>query len=276
MAVTIKGSNVVFSDSSVQTVASFFFRTRTFSTSRTYTVPSDVRSIYVFAWGATGGQNTAAAKGGVGGAGYAELFIASPAASYTVTIGAAGSTSGTAGGTTSFGAISITGSGGVTGGSGSAGGVATGGGFNANGGAGGTSSASGVGAGGGGSGSRAGNGYAGAANSNPFAAVAGGGTGGAASGNTPGIAATSASGSALVLPFGALAISFYPGAAGNTDSCAGNSYGGTGATGQFIFDATNPGISTFLGPGVGAYGGQPYTAYAGASGLIQVVEICKV
>jgi len=170
----------------------------------TYTPASDVAAFYAQVYGATGGAN-GASKGGIGGPGYSEKYYATPSGSYTYAIGAAGSTSGTAGGTTTFDVMTVTGSGGVTTATGSAGGVGSGGDFNATGGTGGNFVTTYGGCGG--AGSRAGNGGNG---SNDGGANGQGGTGGNnASGTTPGGPASAPSGSAIAMPWGNASETFF-------------------------------------------------------------------
>lgn len=185
-------------------------RVRGLISGTTYTTPADVKHLRVFVIGATGGQLAAGynrALGGIGGPGYSEKYYSTPAASYSYSIGAAGSSSGGAGGTTSWnGTIYVTGSGGVLDtGTGSAGGVGSGGDFNASGGNGGTGAGytDGNGGGGGGPGTRAGNGYNGGGGTvgSGGGGGGGGGTGGAGGGGSGpagsgGAAATAASVSA--------------------------------------------------------------------------------
>lgn len=195
------------------TLTTKLLRFRFLYSGTTYTPASDVAAFYAQVFGATGGAS-GGNMGGVGGPGYSEKYFPSPSGSYTYSIGAAGSTSGTAGGTTTFGgAITITGSGGATTGTGASGGFAGGGDFNANGGSGGNYSGTSGGYGGcGGAGSRAGVGGNGGAG---FSSVPGGqgGTGGnSGSGiGTDGVGATTVSGSALVMPWGGASEVFYGG-----------------------------------------------------------------
>jgi len=173
-------------------------RARYLASGTTYTPPADVKEFYVQVYGASGGVS-GGSLGGVGGPGYAEKYYPIPSGSYSYTVGAAGTPSGTAGGTTTFNGISVTGSGGVTTTTGSAGGVGSGGDFNATGGTGGNRVTSGYG-GCGGAGSRAGNGGNGGIDGG---ASGQGGTGGNnASGFIPGSGATAPSGSAIVMPWG--------------------------------------------------------------------------
>jgi len=232
-------------------------RVRSLTSGTLYTKPSDVKSLYVFVFGATGAasnQNANATFSGAGGAGYSEAYYATPSATYSYSIGAGGSYgvgSGapTPGGTTSFGSITVSGSGaGVANGTGGAGGVGSGGTFNATGGVGGAASggSSGGGGGGGGAGSRAGNGYNGGSGTyyGGYANSGGGGGGGSGSagaaggsytGGIGGSAATSTSSSAIPLnfsPWGPSAASYAwaPGTTGGGD--ADGSYGGGGGLGS--------------------------------------------
>ena len=144
-------------------------------------------------------------SGGGGGGGYAHgVFTVTPGTSYTITVGAggqAGNPSGSAGGTSSFGALLSATGGGGAGPSAGAGGTGTGGSFQASGGSGGTglttvssSSQYGTangqwkGAGGGGAGSQLGNGGNGGACSQSSANWVGhgGGVKGAANAIAPG------------------------------------------------------------------------------------------
>jgi hypothetical protein len=162
-----------------------------FEASGTYTPHPLAKLFLACVNGATGGTRTgvSATKGGSGGGGYSEKLYTAPfSASYSVTVGAGGSTA-TAGGTTTFDTISIASSVGNATGTGTAGAAGTGGDYNATGGTGGNGNTGG--GGGGGAATRAGNGGNGA-NGTATDGGAGGGTGGNnASGTTPGIAATS-------------------------------------------------------------------------------------
>lgn len=246
------------------------FRTRVLTSGTTYTPTSQVKSFYAFVYGATGGHTKANTTGGGGGGGYSETYYTSPSGSYTYSIGAAGTTAGTNGGTTTFGAISITGAGGVTSATGGAGGVGSGGTFNATGGAGGNG-ASGCGGGGGGAATRAGNGGTGAAGTGTIAGGGGGTGGNNASGTTAGIAATTASGSALNLST-TLNPQIQIWEAGNGGSSSGNFNGGNGAAATqtqdivFIWNTTAP---TGGRSGAGNVG----TAVSGSSGVIMIIEL---
>lgn len=248
------------------------FRTRVLTSGTTYTPVSQVKSFYALVYGAAGGQNTANGKGGVGGPGYSETYYSSPSGSYSYSIGAGGTTSGTAGGTTTFGAMSITGSNGVTGNSGSTGGVGSGGTFNATGGTGGTGlgGTSAKGGGGGGAGSRAGNGGNGGNNTGSTGSGGGGGgTGGNnASGSTGGAAAT-------VKAAGALDTSTTLGTMSETFDAGNNgtaSNGGTGAEGGSSQDIINIWTNSSASGGTGGLATSGNTL-TGASGKIVIIEL---
>ena len=284
MATSLVSTGVQFPDSTIQTTAATkLIRLRVLSSSGTYTVPSGVSQLFVMVCGATGGLSnfgTGDACGGAGGAGYSETLYTSPAASYSVTIGAGGTANtatATAGGTTSFGALSVTGSGGVYSTySGSSGGIASGGSFNANGGTGGTGTGGGSGGGGGGAGSRAGNGYNGGTGGSSYGGGGGGtgGTGGngSVSPATGGIAATTVNASAvnlgsyMIAPSGNAFGNFY---AGNAST---NSIGGTGANGGAII--TPYGMAS--GSALGGSGGGSITFFQyvvpGSNGSVYIWE----
>ena len=140
----------------------------------TYTVPSNVKSFYVQVYGAVGG-NSASNHGGVGGPGYSEKYYATPGASYSYAIGAAGANTGGAG---------------------------SGGDYNSTGGSGGNySGTSGGFGGGGGAASRAGNGGNGSAGSGATNGSGGGTGGNNASGTTGGAGASAKNASAIVMPW---------------------------------------------------------------------------
>jgi hypothetical protein len=250
------------------------YKTRLLTSGTSYTVPTGVKSFYVFVHGATGGRDTSVGQGGVGGAGYSEKYYTSGftagSTTYTYAIGAGGTTSGTSGGTTSFGVVSVTGSVGQTSTTGTSGGVGSGGDFNATGGTGGGGSGNNGnarGGGGGGSGSRAGNGGTGSDYSG-FTAGAGGGSGGNnASGSTGGIAATTKAAGALTLSstLGTLIETF------NAGSNAGSLNGGSGAnsstTQDIIFIWQVSGSSGSGGSGTSTSGG------TGSDGKIVIIEL---
>lgn len=236
--------NVLKSDGTnwVSTAVSAGYRTKALFSGTTYTLPSDVSAIYVFVHGATGGTTAGSGFGARGGAGYSEKYYATPAASYSYSIGAAGANTGTAGGTTTFGVMSVTGGSGVTSSAGSAGGVGSGGDFNATGGTGGAGNGSTTWGGVGGAGSRAGNGGNGGA-AGASLGGGGGGTGGNnASTSTGGTYATAKSVSALTLPFGQ-SVEFFDG--GGTSTTAAGQIGASSTT---YFDGTNPTAGVMANP----------------------------
>lgn len=244
-----------------------FYRYRFLYSGTTYTKPSDVIALYVFVAGSTaGGPGTPAGSylsNACGGGGYSEIYYASPASSYSYTIGAAGS--GTTGGSTTWGGV-IT----VTGGTLTTGGTASGGTFNANGGSAGANGGYPSVPGGGGGGSRAGNGGNGAGG-NIYTTGGGGGTGGNnASGSTPGAAATTVAAGAITLPFGQIKQTFNAGR--NPE----------GASGSCNLDGANPGIPLQIQGGNPGQGGQWNQCYcnatparAGYQGVILLVEYCQ-
>ena len=256
-------------------------RVRSLTSGTVYTTPSDVKRLYVFVSGATGSASRTTPSysvGGAGGPGYSEKYYATPAASYTYSIGAGGTMSGntnTSGGTTTFDVMTVTGSsGGTVNGAGGAGGVGSGGTFSATGGSGGASGgAGGGGGGGGGAGSRAGNGYAGGAGA-PSAGsngAGGGGTGGSGasglSGGVGGLAATSQNVSAIALSPGVESPGtpkFLAGASGSVAGCGSPQFsGGYGASAQVLFPTVNLSFSPYAAGGqagdggTGASNGQP-------------------
>lgn len=254
----------------------------------TYAPPANCKKLYVFVRGATAGH--AAARGGSAGGGYAEKTYSAPlAASYALTIGAAG-VAGSAAGSTTFntGAITVPGGAAVTGVAGGlAGASPSGGDVNFTGGAGGLTTAS-AGAGGGGSGaSRAGNGYAGGAGYNGIGPFSGGGGGSGGVGGAGTVSAVGAAGaSATTENAGVTAItecarSTTPmlsgvGTAGGTDTTVyiGDGYpmpyrGGRGATCTSL-------IGSFQIEGApGGVGGSPTagTAALGSDGSITILEV---
>lgn len=204
-------------------------RVKSFQSGTTYTVSSDVKSFYVFVFGAMGSCN-AVPRGGVGGSGYSEKYYASPAASYSFAIGAGSATNGNGGTTTFGGVISVSGSGGITGAGGSAGGAGSGGDYNATGGIGGSGNYNNGGPGG--AGSRAGNGGNGG-NGASGVLGGGGGTGGNnASGATAGGAATTKAAGAITLPWNPQ-IEFFD-----------SGFGGISASGKFLSEVSS--INTTL------------------------------
>lgn len=281
-------NGIKFPDNTIQTTASTggsgsakTYVTRRLTSGTTYTTPSGVVALYVFVSGAIGGQSSRNNPGGRGGPGYSELYISSPAASYTYAIGAGGSSSGTAGGTTTWGGvISVTGSSGVTGSAGSAGGAGSGGNYNSTGGSGGASASSNSGGGGGGAGSRAGNGGNGAGTTST---PAGGGSGGNnASGGTAGIAATAkAAGASTLSDFLIFQESFNAGSTATSYAqvgacCVTTNYnvGGSGAPNNFNFNGAVPGVGNSVTlSGILGNGGVGGSAAVGNSGVIVVVEV---
>lgn len=237
-------------------------------TSGTYSAPEGCKAIRVFVYGATGGR-AAKVSGGVGGFGYAEKLILNPSGSYTVTIGAAGADTGTAGGKTAFDTVEVTGSGGVTSSTGSDGGVGSGGDFNASGGKGGNGDGTTAGGGGGGGGTRAGNGFAGA-NGAGSTGGGGGGTGGAGDGATGGIAATSLSAVGILgIDLGRTTLKFAAGSNGSGVN------GGRGATShEYLFNTEVLSPHTQTGVSTGAVGGTDSAgaAVVGQSGVIVIWE----
>ena len=140
--------------------------------SGTYTKPSNVTRLLIRAIGGGGGGaigDSSYAGGGGGSGGYSESFIASPASSYSYTVGAGGSASANGGNTTIAG---MTAGGGDAGGAGGAGGSSSGGQVNIRGSSGGAGGSGGAVGGDGGSGVFGGGGGGGSW-------VFGGGAGGA-------------------------------------------------------------------------------------------------
>jgi hypothetical protein len=219
--------------------------------------------------GATGGTrgSSSTAKGGSGGGGYSEKLYTAPfSASYTVTVGAAGTAGGTtagAGGTTTFDTISILGSVGATT-SGGAGRSGTGGDFNATGGNGGDGGSL-NGGGGGGAATRAGNGGNGGASVSTSGIGRGGGTGGnnAVGATTSGAAATSVSGSAYSLATFANTVTFQGG--GFDGASCYNEYSGFGTT-------FNIG-SLVAGKGVVGLNNSSVAGSEGAPGHVTILEM---
>jgi len=295
MTATLNSTGVLFPNNTQINTATVYMRMRTFNSGTTYVVPSDVNSFLVMVSGATGGGSTNA-SGGIGGAGYSEKYYSGTlSASYSFSIGAGGTGSGTSGGNTTFDTITVTSSAGLSAVSsaGGAGGVASGGSFNANGGNGGTgvSTSSGGGGGGGGAGSRAGAGGTGG-NASTNMGGGGGGTGGNnGSGATAGIAATTISGT-VALSRASLISLLQPGATPSNYSeqfqagvsgapyPGGGGYGGDGAAGvaQDAYGAYTSsygfgGKAAFVNnAGCGAYG---INARVGSPGQIVILEFLK-
>lgn len=262
------------------TLTTKMLRARYLQSGTTYTPAADVKEFYAQVYGASGGAAGVSSWGGVGGPGYSEKHYPTPSGSYSYTIGAAGTPSGTAGGTTTFDVMSVTGSGGVTTTTGSAGGVGSGGDFNATGGTGGNRVSSSYG-GCGGAGSRAGNGGNGG---NDGGSSGQGGTGGNnASGFMPGAGATAPSGSAIAMPWG-------------TETFMGGAPFGTGAKGacgapllssSYASLIGAPALVTYQLPMVApAYNSAtvfhpyPFAQYgnnstSGMPGLIVIIEVLK-
>lgn len=243
-------------------------RMRRLLTGTTYSPGLDVASFIVFLSGATGGRATGTGTGGPGGCGYAESVFTRTQNIYQFTLGAGGANTGTAGGTTTFESMSITGSGGTSTATGGAGGVATGGQFNATGGTGGlgrTAATAALG-GGGGAGTRAGNGGNGGAAPSSAMGGGGGGTGGNnAVGSTGGAAATAASPLAFSIP-GVISNSFNPGQDTVDNFSGGGAHGGVG------FNLRSPNI--FLTGGF-AVPGADSTAQIGNAGSLEILEVLK-
>lgn len=261
-------------------------RVRVLTSGTSYTPPSDVVSMRVFVSGATGGTAAAStANGGVGGPGYSEKYYATVSGSYSYAIGTAGTSSGTvggAGGTTSFGVMSVTGSSGVNSATltGAAGGVGSGGDFNATGASGGSSSYSGVGAGGGSAAGRWGSGSAGggAVLGSWQGGGGGGGSGGAGSnggapaGGAGGIAASTLSASSISGFDSILAGVVFPtgGAGGAGDMSSIGGYGGTGAPSLMSSVGLAIGATSCRANGGNGAGNVVYTT--GTPGLITIWE----
>jgi hypothetical protein len=275
MTMIIDGTNgVTFPNSTVQAVAvvaQSAYRLKLLLSGTTYTKPSDVKSLYAFVYGATGGTTN---LGGGGGQGYSETYYASPASSYSYTIGAAGVSS-AAGGTTTFGAMTVTSSAGVSTTTGSAGGAGSGGDFNATGGTGGNGS--GLYSGGaGGAGSRAGNGGNGG-NAGASLHGGGGGTGGNAGTSSPtataqGAAATAKAAGALTLPW-TTAGEFFDGGGGATAIAA---FAITGVVVNTVFQTTrafNSAGGTLFALGAQVSGASQSFSVASNKGLVVLVEV---
>lgn len=90
-------------------------RKSVFTVSSSFTVPADVKRIYVSACGA-GAGGTATAGGNAGASLFYEAYDVTPKASLSITVGAGGTTASTAGGRTSIGSVtSLSGGSGTTG-----------------------------------------------------------------------------------------------------------------------------------------------------------------
>lgn len=261
------------------TLTTKMLRGRYFSSGTTYTPAADVAAFYAQVYGATGGAS-GASLGGVGGPGYSEKYYPAPSGSYTFSVGAAGTTSGTAGGTSTFDVMTVTGSAGVTTTTGGAGGVGSGGDFNATGGTGGNRVSTYGGCGG--AGSRAGNGGNGGVDGG---AGGQGGTGGNnASGGSYGAGATAPSGSAIAMPWGGanevfarganvLAQGAHPAPLLDSSDAAliGSNFGASSLNIQMIIPATDQN-NTFRSYPCARYGNN---ATAGLAGLIVIIEVLK-
>ena len=124
----------------IPTSSGRFLRMTPFTANGTWTKGSDVGSIMVEGVGGGGGVAPSIGSGGGGAGGYFKKHISAPAASYTIGVGAAGSSAGGAGGNTTFDVLCTANGGlGVAGAlpPGGAGGTATGGDINLPGGGGG-------------------------------------------------------------------------------------------------------------------------------------------
>ena len=235
----------------------------------TYTPQSDVVSLLAMVFGATGGRNATSAS--VGGPGYSEKYYTSPAATYTLTIGAGGANTGASGGTTSFitGGVgpSVAGSAGLTTtNTGGTGGSGSGGDANFTGGTGGSNNGVTSYGGGAGRASRAGNGGNGADASGTTGGGGGGSGGNNASGATAGTSASARSGS-VTSPFvpeidDCLT---WPAGFSGSGTASGDGCGSAAATGSLY--TGGPGRGAGLPTGRGQAG-----ATAGESGQIWVVE----
>lgn len=259
-------------------------RSRFLTSGTTYTPASDVAAFYAQVYGATGGAS-GASLGGIGGPGYSEKYYPAPSGSYTYSIGASGSPLGTAGGSTTFDVMTVTGSGGVTTTTGSSGGSASGGDYNAGGGSGGNFSS--IYGGCGGAGSRAGVGGIGG---NGGGISGGGGTGGNnASGVIAGGGATSTNAGAIAMPWGTGVETFLAGNTFATGGAAGcplisNSFQllvGSIAS-AYPFSTASPAMvaPVFNANLNGAYIPYPYASYSNAStfgkqAVIVIIEVLK-
>jgi hypothetical protein len=251
------------------------FYSFTSAASTTYVPNASIKGFHVMVLGSTGGRTAQA--GGSAGASYAEKYYNGTTANltdtYTITVGAAGTTAGTSGGNCSFlnvGSVGIivTGGVGVTSNTGGAAGTATGGDVNFAGGKGGnnannTTTVTAYG-GGGGAASRSGKGGDGAAGVSTTGGGGGGTGGNNASGATAGTAATGLGSGVRNDVYGQE--SFLAGAAGSGTAGGLGAYADNNKTG--FVAATE----TFLGSKIGA--GLPGTSgsKAGDIGMIIIVE----
>jgi hypothetical protein len=276
MPTSLVSTGVQFPDSSIQTTAATagnttpIYRTKFLIAGTTYTVPADTKALYVFVTGAVGGTNNVTGAAGSGGGGYSETYYASPAASYSYALGAAGTTAGTDGGTTTFGAMSVTGSGGSRSGAPAQplGGVGSGGTFNATGGKGGIVNVSF--GGGGASASRAGNGFDGGPGNTTGTGGGGGGTSSAGLTNgVPGGAALVKAAGAITLPFTQNYEYFTGGENGG-----GSGVGGNGASSLESMNVFMPYVE-FQSAGSGRGGTGTAPGKAGLPGFIWILEVLK-
>ena len=259
-------------------------RVRYLTSGTSYTPASDVREFSALAYGATGGRASFNGSAGVSGAGYSEKFFATPAGPYAYAIGAGGANTGTAGGTTTFDSISVSGSAGVTGAAATAAGVGSGGDFNATGGLGGAgrTAATVAGGGAGGAATRAGNGFDGAAAGASAVGGGGGGTGGAATGTAAGIAATAPNASARTIYGFNREEAYQPGvaASGATGGAGASQYTALGQSFTSLardsdgasLNAVNYALSVNNAAAGGTGAG---AALAGTSGTIVILETIK-
>ena len=122
VAITASGNTLSISASGAGSGCSGVPAMQVFSSSGTFTVPVGVSRIMVDVWGGGGGGGSGYANysgGGGGGSGYGRgVFVVTPGATFTVSIGTAGNPSQN-GGSSSFGAL-ISASGGSAGGNASA------------------------------------------------------------------------------------------------------------------------------------------------------------
>lgn len=228
--------------------------TQTFDASQSYTIPPDITSITVRAWGGGGGggggNNASALRGGGGGA-YSQITLTvAPGNVYTITVGDGGistSNPGGTGGDTSFsrsGTTYVLAKGGIGGGSATGlGGLASAG-IGTTKYSGGNGGSGGGGNGGGGGGSAGSSGAGGAGGAGVFGS---GGSGGVAGAGTPGGAAGGAGGTRGFLGgAGAGTAGAAPGAGGGGRSSSlftSNTAGGAGAKGRVTITYTTPSMT---------------------------------